>query len=60
MVTLEAIVKLLNSHKNQVLLYAQSSLSEHQFIAFKKLFLDEMGKKGLESELAALFNERHK
>ncbi len=60
MVTLEAIIKLINSHKDQVLLYAQSSLSEHQFIAFRKLFLNEMGRKGLESELADLFNEKHK
>ena len=58
MVTLEALINLINPHKNRVLLYAQSSLSEHQFVAFKKLFLDELGKKGLESELEMLFNKQ--
>ena len=54
MVNLEAVLQLINPHKNRVLLYAQSSLTEHQFKAFKKLFLDEMGKSGLESELGIL------
>lgn len=54
---LQQITALLNPHKNRVLQVAQSALPESQFSAFKKLFLDEFGQKGLESELANLFIE---
>lgn len=60
MVTLAAILNALNSRKNRTLLLAQAALPEHQFKAFKTLFLDEFGQKGLESELARIFAEdRH-
>ena len=52
MVTLPPILELLNARKNRTLLLAQAALSESQFRAFKTLFLDEFGQKGLESELA--------
>ena len=52
MVTLEKFVELLNIRKNKVLLYAKVALPDGQFLAFKKLFLDEFGQRGLESELA--------
>lgn len=61
MVTLPHVLDLLNTRKGAVLRLAQAALPEHQFKAFKTLFLDEFGRKGLESELAKLFaeNRRH-
>lgn len=55
---LTKIIELLNPHKNRVLTIAQSSLPQHQFQAFKKLFLDEMGDRGFEKELKQLL-EKH-
>jgi len=54
-VGLQQILDLLNRRKKQVLLIAQAALPEHQFGAFRQLFLDEFGKSGLEAELARLF-----
>ena len=48
----------LNPRKNKVLLYAQTAMSEHQFVAFKKLFLDEFGERGFEGELKPLLMDR--
>lgn len=56
-VRLQQVLDLLNLRKRQVLLIAQAALPEHQFQAFRQLFLDEFGKSGLESELARLFAE---
>jgi hypothetical protein len=53
------IKELLNARKNRVLTIAQSSLPEHQFQAFKKLYLDEMGERGFENELKKLL-EKHR
>ena len=50
---------LLNARKNRVLLLAQSSIPEHQFLAFKKLYLDEMGERGFEKELRQLLEKQH-
>lgn len=58
MVTLDSITTLIDSRKNKILLLAQSSLPESQFSAFRKLFLDEFGKSGLESDLVRIFNEK--
>ena len=44
--------------KNRVLTIAQSSLPEHQFQAFKKLYLDEMGERGFETELKQLLEKQ--
>jgi len=49
---------LLNARKNRVLLIAQASLPEHQYQAFKRLFLDEFGERGLERELKPLLIEK--
>lgn len=57
MVTQESILKLLNQSKNEALLLAQSSLSESQFDAFRKLYLNIFGKNGLEKELIRLYAE---
>ena len=48
----------LNTRKNRVLTIAQSSLPEHQFQAFKKLYLDEMGERGFETELKQLLEKQ--
>ena len=48
----------LNTRKNRVLTIAQSSLPEHQFQAFKKLYLDEMDERGFETELKQLLEKQ--
>lgn len=53
-----SVISLLNARKNRVLLLAQSSLPEHQYLAFKILFLDEFGDRGLEKELKPLLIEQ--
>ncbi|WP_446809882.1 hypothetical protein ACH50O_21935 [Methylomonas sp. 2BW1-5-20] len=55
---LDTIKKLIDARKNKTLLLAQTALPEHQYSAFRKLFLDEFGKSGLESDLERLFNEK--
>jgi len=54
MVTVATLLDLLNARKNRVLLYAQAALPQSQFDAFKKLFLDEFGRSGLEGQLVKL------
>lgn len=51
MVMLQAVVDALNARKNRVLLLAQAALPESQYQAFRKLFLGEFGRDGLEREL---------
>ena len=53
-----AAITLLNTRKNRILLIAQSSLPEHQFQAFKKLLLNELGERGLEQELKSLLLQK--
>jgi len=57
MVTLAALLELLNGCKNRVLLVAQAALPESQFRAFRQIFLNEFGKSGLERELERLYAE---
>lgn len=47
----QALQVLLNPRKHRVLQMAQAALPEFQFKAFRKLFLDEFGGNGLESDL---------
>jgi len=54
---LQMIITLLNARKSKILTYAQVGMTEHQFKAFRSLVLDELGKEGLESELAKLLDE---
>lgn len=54
---LEAIVQALNARKNRVLLLAEASLPPERFQAFRKLFLGEFGREGLERELATIIGE---
>ncbi|MGB7540765.1 MAG: hypothetical protein WBM28_01965 [Burkholderiales bacterium] len=57
MMILQAILDSLNARKNRLLLVAQAALPESQFQAFRKLFLGELGKDGLEAELAKIVVE---
>lgn len=54
---LNSILELLNTRKNKILLVAEAALPERQFLAFKKVFLDELGMRGFESELVQLMEE---
>ena len=58
MVTLTDVMETIRPHINRVLLYAESSLPEAQFKAFRKLVLDELGNSGLNKDLERLFDER--
>jgi GTP-sensing pleiotropic transcriptional regulator CodY len=60
MVTLQEVLRLLDQSKNEALLLAQSSLSQSQFEAYRKIFLNIFGKNGLEKELARLYAEDRK
>lgn len=53
---LNDITSLLNTRKNRILLVAESSMQASQFKAFRQLFLDELGKSGLESDLNHLLS----
>ena len=57
MVRLGKVIDLVNARKSRVLLIAEASLPECQFLAFRKLFLCEFGNQGLEGELLEIFNE---
>ena len=57
MVTKEEIMELVRMHLNRVLLMAESSLSESQFKAYRKLVLDEFGQSGLDKELDTVFKK---
>ena len=54
MIELDDIQALIEARKNRVLTCAQIGMSEFQFKAFRKIFLDEFGKSGLESDLERL------
>lgn len=60
MVTLPAILALLNQRKNRVLHIAEAALPESQFRAFRRLLLCEFGHEGLEGDLARLLVERER
>lgn len=51
MVDKEQIYQIINSRLTQVLLFAESSLPQSQFQAFRKLTLDQFGKSGLYKDL---------
>lgn len=55
----QLVKDMLNARKNRVLTIAQAALPEHQFQAFKKLYLDEMGERGFERDLKQLFDQQH-
>jgi len=59
-VTLIQLMELVNARLSRVLLVAESSLPEAQFRAYRKLVLDEFGKKGLGTELKELFDQQER
>lgn len=60
MMRTEDINTLLDKRKSRILDFAQMALQESQFIAFRKLFLDELGNSGFLSDLDRLFaNDSH-
>ena len=55
MVNLETIKCLINARLTRLLDVAQASLPERQFMAFRKIALDEFGRSGLEGDLRSTF-----
>ena len=60
MVRRDEIERLINMKLNHVLLVAEASLPQSQFMAFRKLTLDLFGKNGLGKELDRLFNDSNR
>jgi hypothetical protein len=54
------MVEALNARKNQLLLICEAALPESQYRAFRKLFLGELGRDGLERDLARILAEHEK
>lgn len=54
----EEIVKVVNARLNNILLVAESSLSQSQFRAFRTLVLNEFGKSGLCRDLERILGNR--
>ena len=59
MVTVAAIIALLNQRKSRVLRVAEAALPDGQFRAFRSYLLDEFGR-GLERDLERLMAEQAK
>lgn len=57
---LAAIVALLNQRKSRALRLAEASLPPSQFWAFRRCFLDEFGRDGLERDLERLLVEQER
>jgi len=57
---LEAILHAINDRKNRLLDIAQAALPESQYQAFRRLFLSELGRHGLEADLERIIAEREK
>lgn len=55
----QEIFDLINIRMKRILMVAQSSLPESQFLAFRRIVLNEFGKSGLEKELARILAEKH-
>ncbi len=49
---LSSVIARLDARKNRLLLTAQVGLPAHQFDAYRKILLDELGKNGFEQDLA--------
>ena len=57
---MEEIFKIYDGAKNRILLFVQSSVSQEQFKALRKLILDELGMSGAEGKVRDLFKEESK
>jgi len=56
-IALHTLLSLINKRKGKVLLFAEASMPERQFRAFRALLLGEFGEKGLEGDLQKLYAE---
>lgn len=56
----QSVLSLLNARKAKVLLIAEAALPQSQYQAFRKLFLNEFGQSGLESELVRVIAESNR
>jgi hypothetical protein len=54
MVTEDAIKAIINPRLNRTLWFAQLAMPDEKFQVFRKLLLDEFGKRGLEGDLDRL------
>ncbi|MCP5245557.1 MAG: hypothetical protein H6937_06245 [Burkholderiales bacterium] len=57
---LQIIIDLINIRKNRILNAAQLCMSEFQFKVFRKTLLDELGRSGLEKDLARALAEKQR
>jgi len=48
------IFRIYDEAKNKILLYIQASVTEEQFVALRKLILDELGRSGAEGKVHKL------
>lgn len=55
---IEDIFEVYDQAKNRILLYVQASLPNEQFMALRKLILDELGLSGAEGKIKNLW-EKH-
>lgn len=61
MITLaQSVLSVLNARKAKVLLIAEAALPQTQYLAFRKLFLNEFGQGGLEGDLVRVIAESDK
>lgn len=60
MVILQAIIEALNARKNRALRFAEAALPPPQYQAFRKLFLGEFGRDGMERDLVRIIAEHEK
>lgn len=56
----QSVLNVLNARKAKVLLIAEAALPQTQYLAFRKLFLNEFGQSGLEGELVRVIAESNK
>jgi len=59
MIDLETIRDLIKPRMKRILDFGELALPPGQFIAFRRLVLDEFGRSGLESELERASREQH-
>ena len=52
----EELLRQLSVHKGRILDCARMGFGDHQFDAFRKILLDELGKSGFERELEIAFS----
>ncbi|HJW54154.1 MAG TPA: hypothetical protein VJ577_02680 [Burkholderiaceae bacterium] len=57
MIDFNAIRQALNSRKSKLLDMAQAAFPQSQYIAFRKLLLNELGKQGFEQDLERILAE---